>query len=417
MQSASTQGPAAPRRGHGRVVLLLAATVALVMTGYGIVYPMLPRRLAELGASVDALGLMIMAFAGAQFLLAPFMGSLADRLGRRPLIMVALVGFGAANLALLQADSAQLYVLIRLFEGVITAGLLPAAMASVGDLSPPDRRGQWAGAIMGGFSFGIAIGPTLGGVLYEAWGFGAPFVISAGLAVPALVLVAVLVPETRPARAASESAAGPGARDGPLQGLPRPLYVLAALLTLDFLAVFVFAFAEPEFAFYVYEALGFSPTQFGMILGGYGLAMGVGQVVTGRVADRYGRRLPIVLGFLLNVAFYLGLTVVPDFGLLLAVSIVAGVGTALLTPALSAAYLDLAAESHRARVMGLKESAAALGGLAGPLLVALTSRWLTPEAIFSISAALPLLAAALALAALRPGGLQAARLAPEAPAA
>lgn len=416
MQPASTRGPAAPRQGGGRVVLLLAATVALVMTGYGIVYPVLPRRLVELGASVDALGLMIMVFAGAQFVLAPFMGSLADRLGRRPLILVALIGFGAANLALLRAESAQLYILIRLFEGIITAGLLPAAMASVGDLAPPDRRGQWAGAIMGGFSFGIAIGPTLGGLVYEALGFAAPFVISALLALPALVLVALLVPETRPLSAVgSESPAGRPARGGPLEGLPRPLYLLAALLTLDFLAIFVYAFAEPRFAFYVYDPLGFSPTQFGMILGGYGLAMGLGQAVTGRIADRFGRRLPIVVGFLLNVAFYLGLAVMPDFGLLLVVSIVAGVGTALLTPALSAAYLDLAAEAHRARVLGLKESAAALGGMAGPLVVALTSHRLTAEAIFAISAVLPILAAGLALVALRPGELPEPALAPDAP--
>ena len=400
MSPTSIDRPTVPARAAGQIVLLLAATVGLVMTGYGIVYPVLPKRLGELGAGVDALGLMIMAFAGAQFLLAPFMGSLGDRFGRRPLILVALVGFGVANVALLLADSAGAWVAIRFVEGVVTAGLLPAAMAAVGDLAPPDRRGQWTGAVMGGYSLGLVVGPTFGGVLYEAWGFAAPFVVSAGLALPAALLIAALVPETRPARReATPDAQGPrpGGVGGLLETLPRPLHVLAVLLALDFMAIFVFAFVEPEFAFYVYETLGFSPTQFGLIIGAYGLAMGIGQAATGRISDRLGRRGPIAVGFLLNVAFYLAVIVLPDFTVLVVVALVAGLGTALITPALGAAYLDLAAEEHRSRVMGLKESAAALGGVAGPLLVALASGWLTPHSIFAISAALPILGVALAL--------------------
>jgi DHA1 family multidrug resistance protein-like MFS transporter len=388
-----------PPAGGGRVVLLLAATVALVMTGYGIVYPVLPKRLAQLGAGVDALGLMIMVFALAQFLLAPFMGSLADRVGRRPLILVALVGFVAANIALVLADSAEAYVAIRFAEGVVTAGLLPASLAAVGDLAPPDRRGHWSGAIMGGYSVGLVLGPTFGGLLYEIWGFAAPFIASALLALPAAVLIVCLVPETRPehTRVDLPEPARPAA-SRLLASLPRPLYFLAVLLCLDFLSVFLYAFIEPPMAFFVYDTLDFSPIQFGAILGVYGLAMAIGQATAGHLSDRFGRQLPIAVGFLLNVGLSLALVLQPDFGLLLAAAVLAGIGGALLTPALSAAYLDIAAEAHRSRLLGLKESAASLGGVAGPLLAALASRWLTPESMFAIGAALPLLAVVLALA-------------------
>ena len=71
-------------------ILLLAASIALMMTGLGIVMPVFARRLGELGGGVEALGLMTMAFGGAQFFAAPFMGSLADRIGRRPPILIAL---------------------------------------------------------------------------------------------------------------------------------------------------------------------------------------------------------------------------------------------------------------------------------------------------------------------------------------
>src|SRR5215472_15222743 len=81
-----------------RILFLLAACIALMMTGYGIVLPVFAKRIGELGSGVQALGLMTMGFAFAQFILSPFMGSFADRYGRRPLILMALAGEVLANL-------------------------------------------------------------------------------------------------------------------------------------------------------------------------------------------------------------------------------------------------------------------------------------------------------------------------------
>ena len=80
------------------IILLLAGCVALMMTGFGIILPIFGRRLGELGAGVETLGLMTMAFALAQLVTAPFMGSLADRIGRRPVILFALLSFAIINI-------------------------------------------------------------------------------------------------------------------------------------------------------------------------------------------------------------------------------------------------------------------------------------------------------------------------------
>ena len=400
-----------------RVILLLAASVALMMTGFGIIFPVFGKRLGELGGGVQALGLMSMAFAAAQFLLAPFLGSLADRVGRRPIVLVSLGGFAVANVAFLLVDSAGGYVAVRFFEGAITAGLLPAAMAVVADTVEEEERARWTGIVMGSYGLGIIVGPALGGLRYEGGGFAAPFAVSAGLGALALLLAAALVPETRvpspELRAPRGSSSELGTRrsdrpSGMLGSLPRPLTVFGTLLLLDFLAVFIFAFVEPQLVFFVYDDLGFSATQFGVIIGGYGLAMALGQAALGGLSDRFGRTPLIAVGFLLNVAFYLGLVVTREFVPLLLVAVVAGLGTALLEPALSAFYLDVAGRAHRGRVMGFKESAAAFGGVTGPLAVALVSGWLGPLGVFAVAAALPALAAALALAVLTGRGRRAA---------
>jgi MFS family permease len=126
-----------------------------------------------------------------------------------------------------------------------------------------------------------------------------------------------------------------------------------------------------------------------------------GQATLGRVADRFGRRLPIAAGMLLVTSFYAGLVMMTQLGPLLAATLVAGIGAALMGPSLSAAYLDITSEEHRSQVMGLKGSAAALGGVAGPLLVAVASQFLTAQGIFSVSAVLAVLGALLALVVLR----------------
>ncbi len=110
------------------MVLLLAASVVIVTTGFGIVMPVFARRLGDLGSVVEALGLMTMSFSLAAFLAAPLMGSLADRIGRRPLILGGLAAYVVVNLAFLFAPSPEIFMVIRAVEGALTAGLMPASM-------------------------------------------------------------------------------------------------------------------------------------------------------------------------------------------------------------------------------------------------------------------------------------------------
>jgi len=393
-----------------RIMLLLAGSIALMMTGFGIILPVFARRLGEFGSGVEMLGLMTMAFALSQFLMAPFMGSLADRFGRKPGILLALFSFAVINLGFLAAGNAVTFVVLRAAEGALTAGLFPAAMGIVADVSPEKQRARWAGLLMGGYGAGFVFGPVLGGFLYDTWGFAMPFVISAIMAALALLAAFIVVPETRGEEVRKrevlldrrESESAPTNRKTWWESFPRPLYVFGTLLLIDFSLVFSFAFVEPEMIFYFYDELNWSTVEFGIVIGFYGGAFVLGQLLFGSLSDRFARKPVILLGQLLNAMFYIGLVFIESVYLISIVALISGLGEALVTPALSAFYVDITDKPYRSRILGVKESAAALGGVLGPLLVAGIAAYTSTRAVFSISVVVVMFTILMTVLALRP---------------
>jgi len=376
-----------------RVIMLLAGSVGLMMTGFGIIMPVFARRLGELGSGVEALGLMTMSFALTQLIAAPFMGSLADRIGRRPLIILSLISFTLANIGFLWAPTIKIFILIRALEGALTAGLFPASMGIVADIVPEKNRAQWIGILMGSYSAGFIFGPAMGGGLYDLYGFEAPFVISAILGFLAFVAAGFLVQETRtPVIRKREQLQNlrnplkkPGTAASLLSSLPKPKYIFFTILFLNFITTFAFAFIEPQMVFYFYDDLGWSTTRFGLVVGVFGMAMVSSQMLLGRLSDQFGRKPLIFIGFILSLSFYFGLAFSKVFAVALLFAFIAGIGDALKGPALGAFVLDITEKRHRSRIIGIKESALALGGVVGPALVAIIGSRVMPQTVFIIA--------------------------------
>ncbi|KAA3663921.1 MAG: MFS transporter [Chloroflexi bacterium] len=397
-----------PRRAR-TIVLLLAASVALMMTGFGIIMPVFARRLSEFGDGVEALGLMTMAFALAQMIASPIIGSMADKYGRRPIILLSLAAFVLTNIGYLIAQSTNMFIAFRAVGGFLTAGLFPAAMGVVADTIPEENRGRWIGVIMSGYGIGFIFGPVLGGFLYDSWGFAMPFSSSATLGGLALIAAIILIPETRThtlrIREAlilrRKMAIRRRQSTSFWDTMPKPLYIFGVLLIVEFAATFAFAFIEPEMVFYVYDVAGWSTMQFGVVVGVYGLVMVLGQTLLGQLSDRFGRKLVIVVGIILNASLYFGLTYFNDFALMLAFAGLSGFGRSLIDPAINAFYLDITAPEHRSRVVGIKGSALSLGGVLGPLLVVFASGRLSSLTIFLSAGVLMLFNALIAAIILR----------------
>ena len=268
---------------------------------------------------------------------------------------------------------------------------------------PAKERGRWAGIISASYAAGFIFGPLIGGILYDGWGYAAPFVISAILATSAFIAAATYVRETRPAGSHPAAPSRPrfSLHNRDYSWLPRPLTMLGTLLLIDFAVVFAFAFVEPQMIFTMYDDLNWTTIQFGILVGAYGLTAAVGQAVAGPLSDKFARFPIIIIGILLNALFYAGLMMFTQFPILVLTAVVAGSGEALLMPSLSAHYLDVASEEHRSRLMGLKGSAAAAGGVAGPLLITAVAAVLSAQQVYLIALLVTLLSGFFAILFLR----------------
>ncbi len=380
-------------------MFVLAACMALQMTGYVMLLPLFARRLSEMGAGVTALSESAMAYALAATLAAPFMGALADRFGRRRLALLSLAASLLAFIGYLFAASAAAFIILRGLAGAFTAGLVPAITGLVGDMAPQERRAQWLGIVNGGASVGWIAGPVLGGVLYDTRGYPIALGVSILFTLAALIAAWAVLPKVDqiPAVQVGEEikpAESPVRDLRWLHGwLPRPLAPFFLVLWIQFAVLFAWAFIEPRFMFYAYDGLGWNSSMLGLVMSVYGVALTLGELGLGRLSDRWGRKTVILLGLVLFSAQFLGMALTRNTLVIASTFILAGLGNALYDPALSASLLDITPATQRARWMGIKVTAGSLGSILGPALIVMFPSSLNVRTIFLGSAGIALMTA------------------------
>ena len=182
---------------HRCSILILFFTLAVVMMGFGIVIPILPFYIDRFGASGSSLGLLMASFAVMQFMFAPIWGSISDRYGRKPVLIIGVMGNALSHL--LFGLSTQLWMLFaaRTLAGIFSAATMPAAMAYIADSTTEEERGSGMGMLRAAVGVGIVVGPGLGGCL-SSISLSFPFYVAAILSTLAVLPIFMLMPESLP---------------------------------------------------------------------------------------------------------------------------------------------------------------------------------------------------------------------------
>ena len=350
----------------------------LALIGFSSRVPYLPFFLGDLGVTTvdgQALwsGAINAAGAAAMAITAPIWGLVADRIGRKPMLMRGLFG-GALSVGLMAFVTApwQLAAL-RILEGTLT-GTVVAATALVATSAPRHRLGYALGMVQTAVFAGAAAGPLLGGIAYDRVGARATFGVAGMMLFLGGVLVTVFAREHFvPAPRVSPTAANRGQR---FRESGAFLFSLA-MLTM-FAAIFVIRMTamamQPVIPLFVHELAPDNPdvaTVAGFVLGVGGLTSALAAAFLGRLGDRTGHRRVLTVSLLAAGVMYLPMALVRAPWQLALLQAALGVAAGGLIPSTNARIAHLTPLARRGMVFGLTATLSGLGGFIGPLLGAL----------------------------------------------
>ena len=359
-------------RFDNRAVPIVLAAVVVDVIGFGIVMPVLPALVTELGhvdlaAATSISGWMLAVFAIAQFFAGPVLGNLGDRFGRRPVLIVAMAGFSLDYLLMAGAPSLAWLFVGRAVAGIAGATFGPAG-AVIADVTEPDRRAKTFGLLGAAFGVGFIIGPALGG-LVAGLGHRAPFLVAAALAALNAVAMLLFLPETL----APENRRPFRLREATVIGAFRPLFAAgsaAPLLVAWFLWQLGGIVYPATWSFWCAIRFGWSATEIGWSLAWVGLLQLLVQLfVTERAVGRFGERTAAVIGLASSAATLLAYGFVTQGWQVYAFFLVGSLG-ALAYPAMNGMLSRLVDATRQGALQGGLGSMNSVAAIVGPLIAA-----------------------------------------------
>ena len=375
------------------------ATVAMDMVGFGIMLPVLPLYAEDFGASPAMAAAVIAVFSAAQMGAAPLWGRLSDRIGRKPVLIAALIGSSIGSLVTGLAGVLWVLFLGRVLDGA-SGSSYAVGQAAVADLAEPEDRPRLLGLLAAAFGVGFVAGPLIGSIA-ALGGRELPFFVAAALAAGNAIVALVRLPSGRSAGRSAGMPAGQSAGLGPkpgrlaLWGAAGPAVRRLAVLSL--VAMVGFAGFEATFAMLVehrFPDVG-DPTIYGLFAL-IGLLMVLVQTrIVGPVNARLGTRSTLRTALSLVAAGMVVLAMGGGWAGLAVALVLLVVGQGVFGPTLSNATVETVGADGRGSALGLQQSAGAFGRILGPLLAGVLFGRVAVGAPYLVAAALAVAALAV----------------------
>ncbi|MER2635055.1 MAG: TCR/Tet family MFS transporter [Rhizobiaceae bacterium] len=349
-----------------RSLAVIFMTILLDAVGIGLIFPILPSLLEDVtqaGNTASYVGILTALYAAMQFLFAPVLGALSDKLGRRPVLLISLAGAVANYLFLAFAPNLSLLLVGRAVAGLTSANTSVAA-AYITDISSEDTRARRFGLLNAMFGTGFIIGPVLGGILGDYW-VRLPFIAAAVLTSINLILALLTLPESR--------APSGGKIDLAALNPLRPLHwVLGRTRLLPIVFVFFIFSGLGEvygtcWALWGQDVFQWNGLWIGLSLGTYGVCQTFAQAcLPGPAVKVLGERRAVLTGIASACVALAVLSVANQGWMVFAVMpilVLGGIGV----PALQSFATRQVAEGEQGQFQGVLQSAVSLASVVAPL--------------------------------------------------
>jgi MFS transporter, DHA1 family, tetracycline resistance protein len=343
-----------------RPLLVLFLTTFVNLVGFGIIIPLLPFYAQTFGASPFAIGLLFASFSLSQLVASPVLGDLSDRYGRRPVLILSLLGTVLSFVMLAMAGSLAMLFVARIIDGV-TGGSITTARAYIADVTTEENRARAFGLLGAAFGLGFIVGPALGAA-FSHISYTAPIWAAAVITVLATLLAWLWLPETVHHVQAGGGSPWKAVRE--MAGRPH----LRMLLSVDFIYWTAFAVYQTTFALFGALRFGFDVTHTGYLLAAFGaLGVIVQGVLVGPIVEALGARRTLAIGLIFAAIGWGGSALtfsVPVFVLML---IPGAIGIGLCNATLSTLISNAAGPHEQGRVQGAAGALESLGRTMGPI--------------------------------------------------
>ena len=356
-------------------LVVIFTTVFIDLVGFGIVIPVLPYYTegTQFNGTPRTVGLLFASYSIMQLIFAPVLGRLSDKHGRRPILLISIIGTGIGFLILGFATTLWMLFLGRILDG-ISGGNISTAQAYIADVTSKEDRAKGMGLIGAAFGLGFIFGPAIGGIL-SRWGIQVPFLFAAGLCFANATLLYFKLPETVTRERPVENRAARGRGFSQLfQSLKQPR--LAFVLTIYFLFIVAFSIMTTSFSLYTMFRFGYDAQHTGYLFAYVGIiAVIIQGGLIGRLVKRFGELPLVIFGALcFAVSLFAVPFVGPAAGGLAALLLGGGVfsmGNSLATPALTSLASKSVGPAEQGVVLGVTQSVASLARAVGPFLAAM----------------------------------------------